>query len=208
MIKSKEDYKYYLETDRIALRRPKRRGVRGFIKEKLISPDYIWDFQKILRKVEYLNNREKRGLFRQIQYFGALRRFKHLSTLLGYAIPVNCFGPGLFIVHRVGPIVIHPEVKIGANCRIHCGVVIGIIPGRHKAPHLGDNIFIGPGVKVFGDIEIADNISIGANAVVNKSFTESNITIAGVPARKVSSKYSLEDLKPVTEIKKDQNLLI
>lgn len=51
-------------------------------------------------------------------------------------------------------------------------------------------MYIGPGAKIFGDIFIADNIAIGANAVVNKSFYESNITIAGVPAKKISNKGS------------------
>lgn len=35
---------------------------------------------------------------------------------------------------------------------------------------------------MFGDITIADNVSIGANATVNRSFTESNVVIAGTPA--------------------------
>jgi len=39
----------------------------------------------------------------------------------------------------------------------------------------------------FGPI-IADGIVIGANSVVNKSFTEENITIAGVPAKKINNK--------------------
>jgi serine O-acetyltransferase len=53
-------------------------------------------------------------------------------------------------------------------------------------------VYIAPGAKIYGAIEIADNIAIGANAVVNKSFLEPNITIAGVPARKISDKGSTE----------------
>lgn len=41
---------------------------------------------------------------------------------------------------------------------------------------------------MFGDIRIADGIVIGANSVVNTSFLEEGITIAGAPARKVSDK--------------------
>jgi serine O-acetyltransferase len=75
--------------------------------------------------------------------------------------------------------------KIGANCRIHPDVVIGAGASyRYKALKIGDNVFIGPGAKIFGDITIADGIAIDANAVVNKSFLETNITIAGVPAKK------------------------
>lgn len=53
------------------------------------------------------------------------------------------------------------------------------------APRLGDNVYIGPGAKIFGPIEIGDNVAIGANAVVNKSFPDS-VTIAGVPAKIIS----------------------
>lgn len=48
-------------------------------------------------------------------------------------------------------------------------------------------MWIGPGVKIFGKVTIADNIQIGANAVVNKSFEESDITIVGIPAIKKSN---------------------
>lgn len=56
-----------------------------------------------------------------------------------------------------------------------------------KAPTIGDNCFIGPGAKLFGDIKIGDNVAIGANAVVNKDFGD-NVTIAGVPAKVESKK--------------------
>ena len=55
--------------------------------------------------------------------------------------------------------------------------------GGQKAPKIGNNVYIGPGAVLFGDIEIADNCWIGANAVVNKSFLESYSVIAGVPAK-------------------------
>lgn len=41
-------------------------------------------------------------------------------------------------------------------------------------------------LQLYGNIEIGSGIIIGANSVVTKSFTEENICIAGVPARKIS----------------------
>lgn len=64
---------------------------------------------------------------------------------------------------------------------IQAGVNIGVNNGG--VPTIGDNVYIGPGAKLFGAIEIANDVAIGANAVVTKSFTESNITIAGIPAK-------------------------
>ncbi len=66
-----------------------------------------------------------------------------------------------------------------------------------QTPKIGNNVFIGPGAKIFGEITIADHIAIGANAVVNKSFTESGITVAGIPARKVSEKGSSSYYKDI-----------
>jgi serine O-acetyltransferase len=53
-------------------------------------------------------------------------------------------------------------------------------------PTIGDNVFIGPGAKLFGEINIGDNVMIGANAVVTKSFEEGCCRIAGIPAKKIS----------------------
>lgn len=39
-----------------------------------------------------------------------------------------------------------------------------------------------------GGVRIADNVAIGANAVVNKDVLENDVTVAGVPAKKISDK--------------------
>lgn len=54
-----------------------------------------------------------------------------------------------------------------------------------KAPVIGNNVWIGPGAKLFGDITIGDNVMIGANSVVTKSFPD-NVRIAGIPAKIIS----------------------
>jgi serine O-acetyltransferase len=67
-----------------------------------------------------------------------------------------------------------------------------------KAPIIGDNVYIAPGVKIFGDVKIADNCCIGANAVVNKTINEEGVTVAGIPAEKISNKNSDNMLKKGT----------
>lgn len=109
-------------------------------------------------------------------------RFRKLSIKLGYSIPINVFGPGLSLPHY-GTIVVNPDTRVGINCRIHVGVNIGA--HHDKAPLIGDNVYIGPGAIIFGGIEIADNVSIGANATVNKSVTEPNVIVVGTPAQVV-----------------------
>ena len=59
---------------------------------------------------------------------------------------------------------------------------IGASGGSDIAPVIGDNVYIGPGAILFGEILIADNVTIAANATVYKSFEIKNTTIGGTPA--------------------------
>jgi serine O-acetyltransferase len=138
-------------------------------------------------------------MFLKPNYYWLYWKFRREQIKYGFIIWPNCFGPGLSIAHP-GPIIVNSAARIGKNCRIHECVNIGTEAGYgHKVPHIGNNVFIGPGAKIFGEITIADGIAIGANSVVNKSFLEPNITIAGVPAKKVSGKGSRDLLIDATE---------
>ncbi len=194
MISSKADLKFYLKADKIALG-------RNYKRPKIVG-DLIWKFQRRLRLIEYYHNCRNSLLWRPF-YYWELFRYYLLSVRLGFSIPLNVFGPGLCIVHR-GTIVVAENTEIGANCRIHVCVNIGTQAGyADHVPRIGNNVYIGPGTKLFGKIQIADNIAIGANAVVNKSFLEPNISIGGIPARKISDKGSAGLLIPATEIIKN-----
>ena len=90
---------------------------------------------------------------------------------------------GLFIDHGMG-VVIGETTIIGNNVTLYQGVTLG---GTGKEtgkrhPTLGDDIVIGAGAKVLGNIEIGSNAYIGANAVVIKDVPP-NTTIVGVPGR-------------------------
>lgn len=183
MISSNAEYKSYLEKDRIALGLPEY-SINTRLTD-IFFPNLIHRFQKLLRKVEYLKNC-KRGLLRKIQYAWVFYQFRRLSTKLGFSIPPNVFGPGLAIVHY-GTIVVNANAKVGANCRIHPSTCIGASGGSAKAPQIGDNVYIAPGVKIYGDIRLGNNIATAANAAVAKSFEEENILIGGVPAVKIKS---------------------
>lgn len=184
MIKSYGDMLAYREADRRELRRTGR-----------LNPVYdeVWLFQRLMRRVEYyMNCGSRTNPFTQLLRKYYAYRFHQQSVRCGFEIPPNTFGPGLSIAHR-GTIVIHPDARIGKNCRLHVGVVIGTQPGPvDLVPTLGDNCYIGPGAKIFGQIVIGSNTAIGANSVVNSSFLEGFMTIAGAPARKVSDTPSTE----------------
>ncbi|OGV65298.1 MAG: serine acetyltransferase [Lentisphaerae bacterium RIFOXYA12_FULL_48_11] len=181
MIESRAEYLQYLEADRIAL------GIKtGTFKTKfaeLIYPNPVWNFQKALRKLEYYCNCRS-DIISRLYYYYLEYKFRKLSIRLGFTIPRNVFGPGLAIVHY-GTIVVNDRARIGKNCRIHACTNIGASRGKPEAPQIGDNVYIGPGVCIFGDIKIGSGIAIGANSTVNKSFEEDNIMIAGSPATKI-----------------------
>lgn len=92
------------------------------------------------------------------------------------------FGPGLVIMHPIG-VVINSKVKGGSNITIESGVVIGDEKGR--SPVLGNDIFIGAGAKIIGELQLSDEVKVGANAVVTKS-APAGATMLGVPAKPYS----------------------
>lgn len=186
MIQSKEDYLFYLEADRIALRKTRQRP-------KLLG-DEAWKYQRALRKREYINNCKK-GWLRKILWAFSSYSFRRLSMITDLQVPINVCGPGLSIAHR-GMLIIDERVRIGENCRMQNLTHIGTANQRVGCPKIGNNVYISTCCNIYGDITIANGVAIGANSVVNKSFTESNIGIAGAPAKKINdvgSKYNFID---------------
>ncbi len=176
-----------------------RQTYREYVKEDLKAYglthvgfyNYWWmdclRFQLRLRRIEYLHNTAGHNPLKVLWRF-VLEVVNHrLATRLGFTIPKNVFGPGLHIVHY-GTIVVHPDARVGRNCRLHPSTSIGDYNG---VPRLGDNVYIGPGAKIYGPVTLGDNVAVGANAVVNKSFG-SNVTLGGVPARIVAEKGAME----------------
>lgn len=184
MIKTKTDLYYYLSQDRKALGLKTHQGVNNLL-NCLFSPNLIWIFEKTLRHVEYYTNIDNSTvILRYWRRFICLlyrRKLRRLSLKLGFTIPINVFGPGLSIAH-IGTIVVNGNASVGANCRLHCCVNIGASGGSGEAPHIGNNVYIGPGAIIFGNITIANDVTIGANATVNRSCEKERVVLAGTPA--------------------------
>lgn len=185
MINSKETYRQYIKQDRLALGRGKDGRPRFF-------GDEIWKFEILLRKVEYDLNCRRGPAGKLIGKWHKVW-FHRLSVRLGFTIPPNVFGPGLSIPHY-GTIVVHGNVRAGKNCRLQEGVTIGATNGSHEAAVIGDNCYFGSGAKVIGAVCIADDVAVGANAVVTKDITEPGTTWAGIPAKKISGQDSHSNL--------------
>ena len=117
---------------------------------------------------------------RMINYFARM--------LTGVDIhPGAKIGKRLFIDHAQG-VVIGETAEIGDNVVMYHGSTLGGT-GKDKGkrhPTVGNNVIIGCGAKVLGNIAIGDNAKIGANAVVLKDVP-ANATVVGVPGRVVKS---------------------
>lgn len=97
--------------------------------------------------------------------------------------PGATIGQGLFIDHGMG-LVIGETTVIGNNVTLFQGVTLGGT-GKEQGkrhPTIGNNVVIGAGANVLGNIHIGENVSIGANAVVLRDVPP-NSTVVGVPGR-------------------------
>ncbi len=95
--------------------------------------------------------------------------------------PGATIGHNLFIDHGTG-VVIGETAIIGDNVTMFHGVTLGGV-GNSKGkrhPTIGNNVLIGCGAKILGNIKIGDNTKVGANAVILKDV-EDNVTIVGIP---------------------------
>lgn len=98
--------------------------------------------------------------------------------------PRTAIGKGSFFAYGGIAVVIHKNCIIGRNVTISQCVTIGGKSGSSNVPIIGDNIHIGAGAIILGDIKIGDGAIIGAGAVVLSDVGEKEIW-AGVPACKI-----------------------
>lgn len=104
------------------------------------------------------------------------------------AVCCNCiigrgaeFGPGFVLIHSTG-VVINGRVRGGENVFVEHQVTVGA--ERRQSPVLGNDVFLGAGAKVLGDIQLGDGVRVGANAVVIDDVP-AQATVVGIPARVV-----------------------
>ena len=184
MIKTKNDLKRYLDEDRKAYGKKEHFTLKEKIVGKLF-PDNNWEYTKCLRKLEYYTNNNN-----MLRRFWQARKLGKLKRKTGIHLEPNVAGPGIYIVH--GSVIISSIAKLGENCKVQQYVTIGGTSRYNNsgAPTIGNRVFIGAGAAVIGNIKIADDVVIGANAVVAKDILEPGITVAGAPARKISDQNS------------------
>lgn len=169
MIQTKKQLRDCLKAD--AALYPKLNGCwLNKIKNRLVTNPintqyHIWKYVMILRLSEYyfnnslfsrpLTHTNKLDFNRILNTLFVLWHFyrlRKLSYKLGIQIPPNTCGPGLQIWHY-GYIIINGAARVGKNLTIYPGVEIGHKVAGAGCPEIGNNVFIGAGVKIFGNIK-------------------------------------------------------
>ncbi|MCI7047588.1 serine O-acetyltransferase [Helicobacter sp.] len=175
------------------------------------------DFRVILEKDPAINSKIELffnypGLIALVHYRLAhklhLKGFKVLARILmGFTQwitnidihPACKIGHRVFIDHGIG-VVIGETAEVGNEVTIYQGVSLGgvSLEKTKRHPTIEDNVVIGAGAKVLGNITIGTNSKIGANSVVITSVPP-NSTAVGIPA-KVVVKGKSNDLNKIPDI--------
>ncbi|MBD2777493.1 serine O-acetyltransferase [Iningainema tapete] len=103
-------------------------------------------------------------------------------------------GKGVFIDHGMG-VVIGETAVVGDYTLIYQGVTLGGTGKQtgKRHPTVGSCVVVGAGAKVLGNIQIGDNVRIGAGSVVLRDVP-SNTTVVGIPGRLTRKEDDLADI--------------
>ncbi|MEZ7514295.1 serine O-acetyltransferase [Flavobacterium frigidarium] len=129
---------------------------------------------KCIRLMDFLYVRGIPILPKAIQWF--------IRVICSADIPVGIkIGKNSVLKHNGLGVVIHENALIGENVIIMQHVTLGGRNGR-GAPVIKNNVFIGAGASVLGDITVGESAMVGAHAVVIKDVPK-GVTVGGVPAK-------------------------
>ncbi len=147
----------------------------------------IWKLLSNYRRLQYYREESQRakGLKKlliklKLRYYA--RKKNIFSEKCGIEIANDRkIGRRLRLWH--GGVVIN--ANLGDDCAIHGNNILGNKgeQSANKVPNLGNGVDVGVGAIIIGDINIAENCVIGANAVVTKSFETPGSVVVGVPGR-------------------------
>lgn len=184
------EYKFLVKSD--LYRYSGKRGTAAFLRQMRINPCFKYSYW--MRTCAFL--KQSNIWCRSIFVWIAGHILRHYDYKYGISIPYSIkIGSG-FVIGHFGGIVVNNKAVIGKNCTITQGVTVGKANrGRNKGyPTIGDNVYIGPGAKVIGNVRVGDNVAIGANCVVTRDVPD-NAVVAGVPGEVISYEGSKDYVK-------------
>lgn len=136
------------------------------------TTSYWWKLRTNAKKSNTL-----RGLFNQYKYQKYIRKYNSFIPLSVEFEDIPTFPHGL------SGVFISTGAKIGKRCVIFHQVTIGSNTLKESrgfgAPTIGDNVYIGCGAKIIGNVKIGNNVRIGANCVVTNDVEDNTTVVLG-----------------------------
>lgn len=186
MLETRQELKAVLEYEKKLYENRMGGGSRQAVLRRVKAhPDYYaWKYVKWMRIAGFYHaNRYKNPVYAAM-YILACRRKNKLGRKLGIEMDEPSCGKGLQIEHTQG-IVVNGKAQIGEDVILHGNNCIGVDGVNPGVPTIGNHVRMGFGSSVFGNVVIADHVTIAAGAVVIQSCEEPYCVLAGVPARVV-----------------------
>lgn len=150
-------------------------GIKAFVREQSIYPIAWYRFGRFLMQIE-------NAFIRRIVFIPYYFIFRFIELIFGISIPPTAIiGGGLRIWH-FGQIFLNAETVIGQDVTIRQNVTIGSKDDSGRSPVIGDNVEIGAGAMLIGDISVGNNSKIGAMSLINKDVPPGAIAY-GIPMR-------------------------
>lgn len=159
-------------------------NLENAIVKKVLSMIQHYDHEKYWRmRAEVVNPNSKKSKLIRLYYLFRIKKmdaFHNASMGTDFGAGAEFATPPKF-VHGMNGIIVSHSAKIGKNVTI--SQQVSILQGpRGTHVEIGDNVILGAGCKVVGNVKIGDNCIIGANAVVTHDIPPNSVA-AGVPAR-------------------------
>lgn len=154
------------------------------------NPDTYWKMRKVV-----ISSR-RGGVLHKIKQYFYLLRIKRMDAFNNASMGTDIgFGAHFetppHLQHGLNGIIVSHYAHIGKDVWIAQQVTIGQAIDENVAPILGDNVVIGAGAKIIGNVRIGNNVTIGANAVVVNDMPD-NCICGGIPAQVIKMKEKLD----------------
>ncbi|AJD92254.1 hypothetical protein JMA_29370 [Jeotgalibacillus malaysiensis] len=136
----------------------------------------------LLRLYKLSNFLYKKNLFKLSKLVDIINKIVNKSIVYGS----TQIGEDTRFAYGGISVVIHKHAKIGQKCMIGQCVTIGGVHGKQNGvPVIENNVYIGAGAKIIGNVVIGNNTIIAPNAVVTKSIEPCSV-VGGIPAKYIS----------------------
>ena len=197
-IKTKNELKFVVIADKIM--NGQELGLIQKIKH-FFWPNYIMNFLVEMRKASYY--RHQKGFLNKLLFAIHYAKYRKLGLKLGFTIGYDTLGYGVVIPHY-GTIVVGHTNRIGNYAVLHTSTCIS-----DNGKVIGDGLYLSTGAKITSKVKLGNNISIGANSLVNKDCEQDNVLLGGMPAKVIRQEetwyirdHSDKKVERIEELKK------